>query len=88
MLTGGMWDKGESVRDEYLQEVLERASSDWCNESGVEEKWSAVRCALVSTAEGMLGEAGRTEPDWFRESLVSLKPLIAARNAAHTRYLG
>jgi hypothetical protein len=28
MLTGGMWDKGESVRDEYLQEVLERASSD------------------------------------------------------------
>jgi hypothetical protein len=60
-----MGDKEESVRNKYLKEVLERASSDWCDESGVEDKWSAVRFALVNTAKGVLGETGRTQPDWF-----------------------
>ena len=53
----------------------------------MEEKWSAVRSALVNTAEEVLGEAGRTQPDWFRESLGGLKPLITARNAAYIRWV-
>ena len=45
-----------SVKSQYLQGVLERAEDEWCDEAGVEGKWSAVKSALVSTAEEVLGE--------------------------------
>ena len=62
--------------------MLEKASSSWCDESSVEEKWSAVKSALISTAEEVLGEASRAQPNWFRESLESLEPQIATRKTA------
>ena len=58
----------------YLQAVLEKASGDWHEEANGEDKWSAVRSGLVDAAEEVLGEAGRHQPDWFQESLSSLKP--------------
>ena len=77
-----------SVKDKYLQAVLEKASRDWHEGANVEDKWSAVRSRLVNAAEEMLGEAGRHQPDWFQESLSSLKPLLEVRNAAYSRWLG
>ena len=44
----------ESVKNQYQQGVLERAENEWCDEAGVEGKWSAVKSALVSTAERCL----------------------------------
>ena len=64
-----------SVKDKHLQAVLEKASRDWHEEANVEDKWSAVR-------------SGRHQPDWFWESLSSLKPLLEVRNAAYSRWLG
>ena len=56
----GSQEEGQFVRDEYMEKVLERASTAWCDEGGVDEKWSAVRSALVTSAEDVLGREGRT----------------------------
>ena len=78
----------ESVKSQYLQEVLERAENEWCDKVGVEGKWSAVKSALVAIAEEVFGRAGRLQPGWFRESIEALQPLLVARNAAYSRWLG
>lgn len=78
-------DEEESVKGRYLQGVLQRAGDDWCEDAGVEDKWSAVKTALVSTAEEVFGKAQRLQPDLFRESLDGLQPLLVARNAAYSK---
>ena len=68
--------------------MLERVEDDWCDDAGVEGKWSAVKSALVRTAEEVLGRAGRLQPDWFQELIEALQPLLVAKNAAYSRWLG
>ena len=63
------------MKDKYLQAALEKASRDCHEEANVEDKLSAVRSGLVNAAERTLGEAGHHQPDWFQQSLSSLKPL-------------
>ena len=75
------------VKDNYLQAVLEKVSSDWHEEANTDDKWPSVRSGLVNAAEKVLGKVGFHQPDWFRESLSSLKPLLEARNAAYSRWL-
>ena len=86
--TGCSGEEEESVRSRYVQGVLERAEDVWHDEAGVEGKWSAVKTALICTAEEVLGRAGRLQPDWFKESTEALQPLLRARNAAYSRWLG
>ena len=47
-----------------------------------------MRSALVRTAEEVLGRVGYLQPDWFRESMEALQPLLVARNAAYSKWLG
>ena len=88
IVSRGKDEEGEAVRSEYLEKVLERAREDWSEEDGVDEKWSAVLSALVTTVEDVLGRAGRPQPDWFRDSLDELKQLLTLRNTAYSRWLG
>ena len=76
-----------TYKDNYLQAAMEKASSDWREEASVDDKWSALKSGLANAAEEVLGEAGRHQPDWFWESMPSLKPVLAARNAAYSRWL-
>ena len=39
------------------------------------------------TAEEVFGRVGNLQPDWFRESLEALQPLLVARNAAYSRWV-
>ena len=76
------------LRDEYQEQVTEKAGEAWPEEGGVEEKWKAVSCALISSAEDLLGTAGCPQPDWFHDSLEELKPLLRLRNEAYSKWLG
>ncbi len=87
-LKEGCGDEEESMKERYLQEVLQRAGDSWCESAGVEDKWSAVKTALTNAAEEVLGKADRLQPDWFQESIAQLQPLLAARNAAYAKWLG
>ncbi len=52
-----------------------------------EEKWSAVTSALVDTAEEYLGFQTRKQPDWFKESLTTLEPLLQRRSSLYSKWL-
>ena len=84
----GRHEQGQQMRDDYLQKVLEKASIAWHEEDGVNDKWSAVCSALIHSAEEVLGTVKGSQPDWFRDSLNDLKPLLTLRNTAHSRWLG
>ena len=67
---------------------MKRANEAWPDEERVQEKWLTVHGALTSAAEDVLGVVARRQPDWFRESLGELQPLLMARNKAYSRWLG
>ena len=50
----------------------------------VEEKWRAMRTALVDTVVETLGRATRSQPDWF---LDYIRPYLKTRNVAYTKWL-
>ena len=74
---------GERVENDQSFSTL--SSNSLQHDSVVEGKWSAVKTALVHTAENVLGRVGRIQPDWFRESLEALQILPVAGIAAYSR---
>ena len=44
--------------DEFQEQVLERERETWPEEEGEEDKWSAVRFVLLTTAEDVLEMVG------------------------------
>lgn len=71
----------------FVEQVLEKASEDWPVEGSVQEKWSVVCSALTEAADDVLGRVRNSQPDWFRESMEELKPLLQHRNDAYRRWL-
>ena len=67
--------------------MVKRASEAWPDEERVQKKWLTVHGALIMTsvAEDVLGVEARLQPDWFRESLGELQPLLMVRNKAYSR---
>ena len=49
-----------SKRKDYVEAVVEKAREEWPDDGTVEEKWRAVRRALVDTAVETLGRAMRS----------------------------
>ena len=83
--TGG--GEVRSQRQEYVEGVVERAREEWPDEGTVEEKWRAMRTALVDTAGETLGKAKRSQPDWFLDADDTIRPFLQTRNAAYTKWL-
>ena len=46
-----------------------------------------MKSALTETASSMLGKVRRCHPDWFKESIDELKPLLEHRNTLYTKWL-
>jgi len=60
---------------------------EWCTDSSVEDKWSAMRTALCEAAESILGTTGRRQADWFVESQDVLKPFFEKREKWYKLWL-
>ena len=41
----------------------------------------------VCISDELVGKVKGHQPDWFRESMSTLKPLLQSRNFAHTKWL-
>ena len=80
-------DRNQALRLEFQKQVVERAGTAWPVEGGVDEKWSAVGVALIESADKLVGKVKGRQPDWFRESMGTLKPLLQSRNYAYTKWL-
>ncbi len=46
---------GRPLQQGYIKEVLKRATSAWPEEGTVEERWEAMRSALLDSADELLG---------------------------------
>ena len=78
---------GRPLQQQYIEKVLERATSAWPEEGTVEERWEVVRSALLESADELLGYEKSRQPDWFQESVNELGPQAQRRNNAYDRWL-
>ena len=69
------------------QKEVEGAGAAWPTEGGVNEKWTAQSGDLIESADELVGKEKGYQCDWFRESMVTLKPLLQSRNCAYTKLL-
>ena len=67
---------GRPLQQDYIEEVLERATSAWPEEGTVEERWEVLRSAMLESADELLGYETSRQPDWFQESADQLRPWL------------
>ena len=72
--------KDASVMEEYNKVVTEAVVDKWRNDSDGSRKWEIIRDSLTESAATILGYERRRQPDWFQESISTLKKLINKRN--------
>ena len=56
---------GRLLQQQYIEEVLKRATSVWPEEGTVEERWEVMRSSLLESADELLGYEKSRQPDWF-----------------------
>ena len=74
------------TREQYATSVASELRS-WNHDGCVEDKWSAVKSAIVTSAEKHLGRPRRRQPDWFEACADVLAPMLDSRNALHRKWL-
>ena len=77
---------GRPLEKEYIEEVLERATSAWPEEGTMEERWEVMRSSLLESADELLGYEKSRQPDWFQESEDELRLQLQWRNNAYDRW--
>ena len=77
-----------TFRDDYRLRL-----TDWVletphdNECTADQNWKILKDCILKTGEETVGQARKTQPDWFLESSEVLHPLIEAKNRAHNHML-
>ena len=77
----------QSLRLEFQNLVAERAGVACPTIGGVDEKWIAVSGAIIESTNELVGKMKGHQPDWLRESMGMLKPLLQIRSCAYTKWL-
>ena len=80
-------DTRQSLKEEYVNGVLNRARPEWTEKDTVEDKWRVMRATLVDIAEEVLGKVKKRQPDWFLDSKDHLTSYLQARNSAYRKWL-
>ena len=77
-----------TFRDDYRLRL-----TDWLletphdNECTADQNWKILKDCILKTGEETVGQARKTQPDWFLESSEVLHLLIEAKNRAHNHML-
>ena len=64
-------ESNQALRLEFQKQVAERVMSG----------------ALIESADELVGKVKGRHPNWFRESMGTLKPLLQSKNCAYTKWL-
>jgi len=67
--------------------VVERGAPLWDKDMSVMNKWNVLRDGCVNAGNELLGRDCRRQPDWYKDSVCTLQPQIASRNALFTQWL-
>ena len=76
------------ARQELQKQVRDRASTTWPLSGTAEEMWTALRTALIESADLVLGTEKWKEPDCLQEKASTLEPILKLCNELHTKWLG
>ena len=72
----------------YQTELEQYLSEHPHNEEGsTEENWMALKDCIMSCAEKCVGRSKRKQPDWFKDAIDVLTPLLADKQEAYNRFL-
>ena len=78
----------EAIRNAFCESLAEKLKSKPHVDDGTtEENWEALKACVVAAAEESLGRVGKKQPEWFEANLVSLRPLIDAKDKARAKVL-
>ena len=81
-------ESGKSTPRGHFQELTSKfVSEQWKANGTISEKWAVIRSALTEAANTALGVEKRRHPDWFRESIDSLEPILQKRNQLYLKWL-
>ena len=67
---------GSSWPKEFQKQAADRASKNWPEEGTAQDKWEVLQSALLDSAEAILSTENRHQPDWFRDSVTVLEPVL------------
>ena len=79
--------KGNLTTMGRFQNVVSQKVKHLWSDEGLEQMWKAVKVALCEAAETVLERESKRQPDWFRESEVSLIPVLEKRNTLYKKLL-
>jgi hypothetical protein len=78
----------QEARRMYQTELEQYLSEHPHNEEGsTEENWMALKDCIMSCAEKCVGRSKRKQPDWFKDAIDVLTPLLADKQEAYNRFL-
>ena len=67
--------------------LVSTATARWKDDGTVEEKWASIRSGFTEVARETMDTVQHNRPDWFRESAMTLEPLLEERNRSYERWL-
>ena len=70
-----------------FQNVVSQKVKHLWSDEGLEQMWKAIKVALCEAAETVLERESKRQPDWFRESEVSLIPVLEKRNTLYKKWI-
>ena len=79
--------RGSSWRKDFQQMSADRALKNWPEEGTAEDKWEVLQSALLVSVEAVLGTESRHQPDWFRDSITALEPVLKRQHNLYARWL-
>ena len=77
----------ELPKGKFVSAVSDAMERNCDQAATVQEKWKVLRDAMCSAARSKLGQGGRREPDWFRDSESVLRPLFERRRQLFSQWL-
>ena len=84
---GAKEQSGQTLGELFQDQAAERAAASWPSDGQAEEKWAALRSALLESATAILPTEERHHPDWFKESAEELRPAIQHRHKLYIKWL-
>ena len=80
--------QNSAFRDDYRENLTEKLlAAPHDSESKAEQNWETLKSCILKAGEETVGQAKKSQPDWFLESNDTLQPLIDGKNKAHNQMI-
>ena len=71
----------------FVEAVEGKIKDAWSECKTGDEKWAIIKSAFTESGRAVLGTNNKRNPDWFRESVSTITPVLTHRNQLCNRWL-